>query len=116
MKCPHCGLGVHLEEDDTLIVYPHGDPDKAETGVELAHGACPQCYEMIAIAREGKFKSPGTQDHNFVEILSEEIIYPKGVIPKVLDSSIPEFYRNDYHEAYLIQELSPKASAAICRR
>jgi hypothetical protein len=116
MKCPHCGLGIHFEEQEPEIIYPKGNPQKAELGVELVHGICPNCEEMIAVAKTGRYKIKGDEDSGFADILSEEIIYPKGALPKVLDSSIPETYRNDYKEAYLVLDSSSKASAAISRR
>jgi hypothetical protein len=116
MLCPHCGQGIHFEEQKDKPVYSYDKLDKAGLGVELAHGFCPQCEEIIIILREGKYKMSGDFDEILTDISKEEILYPKVVLPKALDNSIPAIYRNDFKEACAVLTLSLKASAAISRR
>lgn len=116
MLCPHCGLGIHFEEYDNKPVYPYDREDRNGIGVELAHGFCPQCDEIIVILREGEYVKYDDYDERLLSISKEEIVYPKLPLTKALDNSIPEMYREDYAEARNVLPFSPKASAAITRR
>jgi hypothetical protein len=71
---------------------------------------------MIVILREGTHIDMREFDDELTDISMEEVLYPKVALPKALDKSIPNVYRNDYIEAYSVLTLSPKASAAISRR
>jgi hypothetical protein len=56
MLCPHCGQGIHFEEQEDKPIYSYDKLDKAGLGIELAHGFCPQCDEIIIILREESIK------------------------------------------------------------
>jgi len=108
---------MHFEEmgDDDLI-YPYDKSEKAGLGIQLLHSFCPQCDEMIVMIKEGKYVKGTSGGELITNVSRQEIVYPKTLLPKALDSSIPAKLRNDYIEAYSVQEISPKASAAISRR
>ncbi|MDT7540131.1 MAG: hypothetical protein QOE33_35 [Acidobacteriota bacterium] len=116
MRCPHCGVSIHLEELGRELIYRYDKPEKAGLGIQLTHGFCPQCDEMIVIIKEGRYVEDVGLGDEVTDISKEEVVYPKTTLPKVLDQSIPEKLRNDYIESYSVQSLSPKASAAISRR
>jgi hypothetical protein len=54
------------------------------------------------------------------ELIIQRLLFQKRVIPnskgKNYPSFIPKAIINDYQEAYAIKDLSPKASASLCRR
>lgn len=117
MKCPNCGVGIRFEEqEDYTATYPFDEPAKAGLGFALVHGFCPECKGLIVLLREGKHKGDQEGFGTITTITKEEVIHPKVVLPRPLDSEIPKNYGNDYTEAYAVLPLSPKASAAITRR
>jgi hypothetical protein len=116
MRCPNCGLGINFEEqEEYTALYSYDDPEKAGLGYELVHGHCPDCGKLIVILKEGKHKR-SEYGSSLSEITKEEVIFPKVILPKKLESEIPQNYRDDYMEAYAVLPVSPKASAAISRR
>ncbi|HWS86807.1 MAG TPA: DUF4145 domain-containing protein [Pyrinomonadaceae bacterium] len=112
MRCPHCGVNIRFEEFEPAIILPYDKEEKAGLSVELIHGSCPACDELIVKLKEGQYDSK----NGFTSITKEETIYPKVNLPKPLDATIPEEYRRDYTEAFSVLTLSAKASAAISRR
>jgi hypothetical protein len=118
MRCPHCGVSIHFEEMGRKLIYRYDKPEKAGLGVQLIHSFCPQCDEMIVIIKEGKYVEAEiiTEEEEIIDVSREEIVYPKTLFPKILDSSIPKKLKEDYLEAYSVHDVSPKASAAISRR
>ncbi len=116
MKCPHCGVGIRFEaQDDFPLIYPYDSPEKEGLGLELVHGFCSECAEIIVIFREGTY-AKGSQGEELIDLTNEQIIYPKVIMSKPLEPEIPEDYRNDYQEAFAVLSISTKASAAISRR
>ena len=55
MKCPHCNIGIRLEIDN-LATYPlkQTSGDK-RIGIELSHGFCPECNELIVLLKRGEY-------------------------------------------------------------
>ncbi len=83
MKCPHCSLDIHFEEQEPAIIQPYDKPEKSGLGVELVHGFCSACDEIIVIIREGKY-NPSSYGGRLSEPFKEDIVYPKIILPKAL--------------------------------
>jgi len=114
MKCPHCLTGIHPD----LKKKSFGSD--GETSWSITYDFCPICNKLIIDLYSIKDFDPNTDiaDENWDLIHSEKVrIYPIGTnrppAPKeVVDKNIAQ----DYTEACLVLNLSPKASAALSRR
>ena len=53
MKCPHCQIGIFYEPLNPAV---HRLGNDNETGVELSHGLCPECNQLIIILKHGAFR------------------------------------------------------------
>lgn len=112
MKCPHCNTGVNTKWEESSAYAD--DLQNPVTGVEIAHGRCPECDGIIVKLVRG---SLGFADYQYFvnNLQSEEIIYPK-FSTRFIENEVPEPYRSEFKEATAILNLSPKASAALSRR
>jgi len=112
MICPYCNIGVKIEWENTSAYVD--DPKNPVTGVEIAHGQCPECDGIIV---KLVFGNLGYTDfsHFVNDVQSDEIIYPK-FTTRYIENEVPEIFRNEFKEAAAILSLSPKASAALSRR
>ncbi len=116
MRCPNCGLAIKFEEQEEYsAIYSYDEPDKVGLGYELIHGHCPDCEKLIVILKEGKYERNPIGGY-LTDVTKEEVIFPKVILTKALETEIPQNYRDDYMEAYAVLSISPKASAAISRR
>lgn len=111
-KCPFCHNtfvltsstarteSVYFEE-----AYSFGKKVTSKDEITVYHYKCPECNEIsiFAIGNGEYFK--GKVFH----------IRPRSNA-NVLPEYVPEHIRQDYEEAYLIADLSPKASATLSRR
>ena len=113
MKCPHCFTGIRFDEL-RQDVYQLKNKNNDRLGVELTHGFCPECHNLIVLLKHGTFKWVDDQGE-LINIQEKIILYPK-FSQKNVDHSIPQHYRNEYNEAYSVLSTSPKASAALSRR
>jgi hypothetical protein len=114
MKCPHCNIGIRLEIEN-LATYPlkQTSGDK-RIGIELSHGFCPECNELIVILKRGEYAFVESE-YELKSIQEESFLYPK-CFQKVVDPLVPDYYRNAFNEANAVLSISPKASAALSRR
>ena len=95
--CPHCGVYASFILDTTL---------KRKNWNFDRICSCPKCCQTIfAKAEYSEEKDEASLD----------LIYPNKPVVN-LPLEIPTKHSEDYREAILIQEDSPKASAALCRR
>lgn len=120
--CPHCNLrqtvtderfdrtsshlGVQHQVEGNLFLERHttgcANPDCMKTTVEVRIGP-----------RDQKFTHSALVDRN--KALFDARLIPMGAAQPQPDY-IPQAIREDYHEACLIRDLSPKASATLIRR
>jgi len=114
MKCPHCDTSINLEEYGTSIYG--GDKNEEEYGI--SHGWCPECDGFIVLMKKGTGVYSKELDSYtmFDEIKEESFLFPKYNARCIKASEVPDKLRNDFNEAAMVLEISPKASAAISRR
>lgn len=120
-KCPFCNQYATITEDNYSedSFYFHMDNKYGHQCVELCAIVCPneECkeytlkaslYDQEHIASLGRFvnKQPSKAKWQLI---------PRS-LAKVFPDYIPIPIRNDYEEACLIRDLSPKASATLARR
>ncbi|MCG2787997.1 MAG: DUF4145 domain-containing protein [Anaerolineae bacterium] len=113
MKCPYCSTEVHIPRERNSSGYL-SNPDQIEEsgdGFGIAEGFCPACGRFVVLFLEGHYHEKGG-----LETYQETVIYPKYANAPYLGSEIPKSYRDDFREAYAVNGISPKASAAISRR
>jgi hypothetical protein len=100
MQCPHC-LQHFYSEARRVDLGPCGDDQWA-----IWMEACPNCGDpIVSISR---LQSTGQR--------TLTMIHPKGMSRAPLPNSVPEDFAQDYREAAILLETSPKASAALSRR
>lgn len=105
MICPHCGIGT----SPTLIPHQLGWDD--EFLLVAASGNCTECKHMIVMGR--LVLHPNTTE-SFIS--SEFILYPPGPHPRRIPEEVTGDYAQDFREASIVLQFSPKASAALSRR
>lgn len=110
-KCPYCQAVMPLISDTVQQrrpsfdrSYDSGTPYDDST-ISLTFYKCPQCgeYSVFAFGLGDSVKKVNTW------------LIPKSNA-KQFPFYVPEAIRQDYEEAYLILNLSPKSSAALSRR
>ena len=114
MKCPHCLISIHESVSYTNTFASYGDGGDSW---RVSYMTCPQCSEKILFLERG-CRDAGLSDI-FFEVTKSIQIYPKGVARASIPEKVKEESRNiteDYLEACLVLEDSPKASAALSRR
>ena len=112
MICPSCGTGIRLDGEEITIQLK--EPDSYGSGCTIEHGFCPQCDKLIISLHRGDYRWMEDQGE-LVKVTKSDIIYPKQT-DRLLDTYIPELYRDDFNEAYSVRILSPKSSATLSRR
>ncbi|WP_342437952.1 DUF4145 domain-containing protein [Paenibacillus sp. FSL L8-0436] len=119
MLCPHCSTSFKIQEPESTYHETgarYVEYEKLSVGYEVKSFLCPECNDIIIMLRRGDLSTVGSYYHmNPEDMLEEKMIYPR-TTDTHLSVLIPEKYRKDYKEAALILPISPKASAAICRR
>lgn len=129
--CPHCGTTATIQISDSntgqvSVVIPTASDDQ---GIAISWVAikCPSptCQEFVldVTASFGKCNADrfGNARSGSVTATPSK---PVGIgtvrfEPRVgaqLSVHVPTVVKNDYEEAYLIKDLSPKAAATLCRR
>lgn len=105
MKCPHCQTGFKEKWKEKKI----GSNDSTDWKVKSVF--CPTCDKIIV-------KLVDTSSILFLGEIShhEIVVYPKKTPQVTLDPIIDKKFADDYNEASIILDLSPKASAALSRR
>lgn len=106
-ECPYCKRS-YPESYVKKYSIPQAERDAvfdANEKVELVARRCPYCDHLTLDAR----KDTGEYDHFEVRV-------QPGAMPPDIPEYVPAEIGEDYREAFLIQKLSPKASATLCRR
>jgi len=112
MKCPHCRKLIHPQISEsglafdsvghwTLICYRCPNPECDRFSFSLVQ-------KKIRKLPNGTVSMTGEQD-NF-------LVYPKSTFKEPAAPVVPHDYSEDYNEACMILNDSPKASAALSRR
>lgn len=109
MICPHCLVGFRPEVKQ---IYLGRDAD-GEWGILKFN--CTECEKMILTLIKGTYiVEPGLFDLKSIE--KSILIYPKGSNRPPVPPEVPKEFAEDYKEACLVLNDSPKASAALSRR
>ncbi len=123
--CPHCGHAATIQEkdisnDDSILTIKNKDGYRCLTSVFIV---CPnpgcQRFTLTAALKEVKNvfhpDGSGPRDHSDLPILRQWDLIPESKA-KSFPNYIPKPILDDYSEACLIRDLSPKASATLSRR
>lgn len=105
-KCPYClnALYVKLEQD-------YIGSDEKEWGITYYN--CPACKKLVVFLFNGKYDA---KDKDFERIYNSSLVKPRNISRSPIDPEILERFGEDYNEACLVLNDSPKASAALSRR
>jgi len=111
MKCMHCLVEFHAQEDETFL-GKDADKDWA-----IFRYDCPSCHRMNLFLVNGE-RIPGRTPLKMQEksIVRRIAIRPFGTTRPPCPPEVSEKFANDYREACIVFPLSPKASAALSRR
>lgn len=120
-KCPHCNSFSTLNSNDIEISNNfHELKEHCGYNLQTKFVFCPnpECKKYtiyVSVYKAQKILVPPQSYIKNIECIDGKMYYPDKKIRKFPDY-IPEVISNDYKEACLIADLSPKASATISRR
>jgi Domain of unknown function (DUF4145) len=106
MKCPHCLTSIHQAWN------PLGDLGEDHDHAQFAYLTmkCPECERHI-LRKEVREKIGSGRTRRVIGLL-----YPRSSGRPSPPTEVPEPFAQDYREACLVFDDSPKASAALSRR
>ncbi|NPV86485.1 MAG: DUF4145 domain-containing protein [Anaerolineae bacterium] len=106
MKCMHCRVEFHSEAQ---YVYVGTDADKVWL---VETNKCPACgrFNLLLINAEGE-----SVEHMPINEKSRLLVYPQTTLLPSCPPQVPLDIAEDYCQARLIIEVSPRASAALSR-
>lgn len=117
MLCPYCSKHIHFEISDTMAFeFECEDNDDETYGIGFAAGICPSCNQIIVLYQEGEYCITSSNRSFIEDVTVKKIIYPLIDARDQLPPEVLEEFREDFNEASLVLNLSPKASAALSRR
>lgn len=107
IKCPFCNnfMYIDLKSYSSRLVNFRDKPEISAESLRIIFYNCPACGET-SVRAEGVGSIYNGASFQ---------IRPRSAA-KALPDFVPEPIRQDYEEAYLISDLSPKASATLSRR
>jgi hypothetical protein len=111
MKCPHCRTEFH--DDEKYEQIHHADVD-GNWFVGSQH--CPSCERIIIFIINGEAKYSLSQVSGLALEKKRFLVYPKGSSRPPCPIEVPNEFAEDYSEACIVLQDSPKASAALSRR
>jgi Domain of unknown function (DUF4145) len=115
MKCPHCLVDFHGEQTWWSVLMG-ADVDGHWL---ITRRNCPSCKRFVIEVENGRVSgAPAQQGQQNVSLIATRIlhVWPKGVSRAPVPSEVPPEIVEDYKEACLVINESPKASAALSRR
>ena len=123
-NCPYCNALFSLDgiscdysfpKFQKAILYLNSDKSRLTKNMGILSHYCPECSKPIMWLYE--FEVEIDEPNKIGEVVPKkyDLLYPKYSLRK-LNDSIPEIYAKEFTEAYLVNEFSPKASAALSRR
>lgn len=120
--CPHCAttqtvvdekrdvnwrsISLKSQSDGNLVVQ--------DLSVGCSNPNCLKTTIRVKVG-EGEYKNQGYRFLQGGSVIFDQFVYPQGAA-KPQPDYIPAPIREDYHEACLIRDFSPKASATLIRR
>lgn len=110
MTCPHCSIRCHVTGKNLFI---GNDPDGDWM---LFQTQCPSCSRFVLILAVGTWKKSGPHGPHFEEPPTTRLVHPRTINREPLSASVPKAFAEDFVEACLVLQDSPKASAALSRR
>ena len=121
MKCPHCRIEFH---DDPFQEEEIELDENIDENWKLEYQNCPSCKKLIIyLINFENTEHHFTEDPNYTgeptiieRELSRMLIYPKGSSRSPCPIEVPKEFAEDYAEACIVIQDSPKASAALSRR
>ena len=123
MRCPYCGVAFHKQPLTVAYlgdvknygsVFAVGRLDGDHVWAESQR--CPQCTELIAwLVYSTGIVPTGNNMHGPAGNMATRFVHPKSA-NRSAPPEVPSKYAEDFREASLILEDSPKASAALSRR
>jgi hypothetical protein len=108
--CPHCGIGTSPNFDNRNI----GDAEGRS--FSISSGNCTECRGFILTGRWWSAEPGGSTRLPQLVQDDEVLLYPAQPLARRIPPEVTGDYAQDYHEACLVREYSPKASAALSRR
>lgn len=99
MKCPHCKNFIHIKFEFSDLGYD------SKYRWYTKYALCPSCKKMIILL---EYDEAGSE--------KEFLVYPKTSSCDKAPIEVPSHIAEDFDEAGLILNDSPKASAALSRR
>jgi uncharacterized protein DUF4145 len=111
MKCPHCLVDFHAQENVMSI----GQDIDANWAIVRDH--CPSCKRFVLrLAKLTLTRNSAGQLLNAPLPSSMVLCRPKGISRTPPPKEVPQEFAKDYREAGLVLADSPQASAALSRR
>jgi len=108
MKCPHCLENFY--DSSKAVVF---GADKAGDWATVSQ-TCPACKRIVVDLAVGKRSTANPARLGTTEL--DFRVFPKGTNRPPCPDSVPVGIQEDYSEACLVLQDSPKASAALSRR
>jgi len=106
VNCPHCKTTVRLERptnvESSANWFRLTSPKKS---MLVFHSQCPECLQFVISSEE-------VEQNNRIE----HSLWPQTTARDPIPSQVDQHIAQDYTEAALVLQFSPKASAALSRR
>jgi hypothetical protein len=102
-KCPHCNTIVQFISNDSNWAAMRADTPSEN--IKILSSQCPSCTRSIIsleVLEEGYWV--------------EYLVWPRSTGRPPVPAEVPQHITQDYNEAALVLQSSPKASAALSRR
>ena len=113
MKCSHCLIDFH----DGQTWWSVAVGNDSEGAWLLTRRTCPACNRFVLYLENGAGQALGQGGQNQrLNVTKSMMIWPKGVSRAPVPPEVPLGIVEDYKEACLVLNDSPKASAALSRR
>jgi len=115
MKCPHCLVDFH-DQQTLWSIYVGQDTNGQWV---LSRRACPACNRFVLHLDYGgglPQSIPQGSPTKLPVVTKTFLVWPKGVSRAPVPPEVPPAIVEDYKEACLVLNDSPKASAALSRR
>ena len=125
MKCPHCGVAYHPQNNAPILLGEAALLPLDEMSQTMfwwtRYEICPACYRMIVwliASSTCQYSDHGVDNAVLIPAGYETrtLVYPKGTNRPPVPTEVPQEFATDYLEACRTLADSPKASAALSRR
>jgi hypothetical protein len=113
MKCPHCLVEFHDEDEITFLQQDSDGP----WFINKLHCPNPNCKRFIIyLINATDYDKPQAARWKIHSYKKKLLVYPKTHSRKPVPTEVPNAFATDYTEACLVLTDSSKASAALSRR